>query len=115
VRIFCGHFVLEIMESFALNSVFNLALMWIVHARQQCPERRPRGFANEPARCVASELDDARLEAAKPEFLVGIVRVDLAQNVSITLWLADGLSVRSMDFENRFNDLRNWIIMKSFS
>jgi hypothetical protein len=107
VRVLCRDFVLEVVESSAVDWILLLALVGIVDGAEERPERRRRLLADEPGSGVASELQNARLEAAEFRFLAAFQRVDLAEDVLVALGLGDGVSVGAVNLQNRFDDLEN--------
>ena len=114
MRIFCGDFTLDTVETFAFNWMFLLTVMGIIDACKQRPEWRSSGFADEPTSCIASELNDTMLEATQAEFFVRVVRIDFTKHVLITFRISHCMTISSMDFKNRFNNLQKEIIFKNF-
>lgn len=100
VRVFCRHLVLDLVEAIAVGVwVFQRAVVGTVDGTEKGPEGRLRLLADEPRRCVAAELEHARLEAAQ-EILRRLVRVDFAEDVLVAVGLGHGLLVGTVDFED---------------
>lgn len=109
MRVFCCDFVLEIVETSAIDWIFLLALVRIIDTSKQRPERRVCLFADEPSRRVTAELENSRLESSESKFLAPLVGVDFAEDVLVTLWFSDCVSVGAVNLENWFDDLENLI------
>lgn len=106
MRIFCGHLGLALMEVRAINWKSVLAIIWLVDDAEQRPEWSSRFGADHPGGGHAAQLRDARLDAGKAKLFVGIVGVQFAKNVFVTVWRFEGKSIGSVDFENGFDQLK---------
>lgn len=113
MRVFRGHLAFVFVEFGTVDRMFGLAVVRIVDDGEQRPEGGLRLLADEPGRGHAAEPGYALLEATQPQPLVRIVRVDLAQNVLITVGRLDRLPVGTMNFQHRFNYLKFENALKS--
>ena len=87
------------------NGKTYFAIIWIRNDAEKSPERRASFAANEPGRCHATELRDARFESSQTECFVGIMWINFTQHIFITLWWTRCKSIGTMNFQNWFDNL----------
>lgn len=105
VSVLCRNLSFALVEVCTVDWESILAIVRFIDNPEKCPEWCPGFGADHPSGGHAAHFCDTRFDAGKAKLFVGIVGVELAQHVLVTVGRFQGKSIGSMDFEDWFDQL----------